>query len=219
MQTIEQMVRALSNSGMILPPGAIGQFEIYRRFLISWNHRMNLIARGDEGKIVERHFLESVAWLRVFQFHECATVLDLGTGAGFPRLPMSIMRPDLEMVLVDANRKKILFLKNLVEELQCPSVRLVLGRAEDLNTQLDSVDVVVSRAVSHAGNLVHWTQNILKRPGGTLLTLKGQDIEEEIVRLEELKEKKSISDWRIFPFDPFPGVRLSKKSHMIHMSA
>ena len=215
--SIEQMMKLLADSRMEVPPHASEQFEIYQQSLKFWNQKMNLIARGDVGKIVERHFLESIGWLNVFSFPQNATVLDLGTGAGFPGLPMAIMRPDLNVTLMDSNRKKILFLKNLVEELHCPSVRIVLGRAEDSDSTQTPVDLVVSRAVSHTANLIRWTKDILKRPGGTLLTLKGPEVQNEIAELDNLKEGGIIGEWKRREFDPFPGARFFPKNQLIQI--
>ena len=212
-----QMIDILTRSGMDVPPKAMTQFRIYEQMLISWNQRMNLIARGDEAKIVSRHFLESIGWLKIHSFSADERIVDIGTGAGFPGLPMAIIRPDLKISLVDSNRKKILFLKNVIQELECSSIRIVLSRAEELDDSFGVADVVVSRAVSSVTHLMEWTSLLLKRPEGTLMTLKGNEVDEDIDHLKTMKEKGMIVDWEIQPFEPFPGVQLSRKSQMIRI--
>ena len=112
------------------PAEASGQFFRYHDLLLEWNQRMNLISRQDETRIVRRHFIESVALLQFADMPLRTRLLDIGTGAGFPGIPIKICRPDIQVTMIEATRKKGLFLNHLIHELDLSGVHVIIGRAE-----------------------------------------------------------------------------------------
>src|SRR6266581_8003725 len=108
----------------------VDQFLRYRQELLDWNARFNLTAITDPDEILFKHFLDSLSLLSVYDKPE-ARVLDIGAGAGFPGLPLKIVRPQWQVVLVEATRKKVAFLQHMIETLQLKNVEAVHARAED----------------------------------------------------------------------------------------
>ncbi|MDZ7343074.1 MAG: 16S rRNA (guanine(527)-N(7))-methyltransferase RsmG [candidate division KSB1 bacterium] len=154
-------------------------FLQYVRLLLEWNQRIDLISPTDETRIAERHLLESLSLLSVWRFNLGASVLDLGSGAGLPGVPLKIMRPDLSMTLLEAKHKKALFLKAAIRTLQLERCRVIEGRAERVALNSDEkFSVVVARAVAALEKMWRWSQPLLQ-PDGVLLAMKGGDVEKE----------------------------------------
>src|SRR3990172_1945716 len=157
------------------------QFKIYYDEILAWNLRAKLISKKDESRIVERHFLESSLLSFFEEFQKDAWVLDLGTGGGFPGVPLVILNRSLHLTLLDSKRWKTLFLKDLIAKLQI-QVEIVYGRAEDVGLQelfFQKFDVTVSRAVTQLDNLFKLAIPFL-RPKGKLITLKGSNLINEL---------------------------------------
>jgi 16S rRNA (guanine527-N7)-methyltransferase len=177
----------------------IKQFQIYLEELISWNQRTNLISPHDEAKIVTKHFFEALAILDVFDVPPNSYIIDIGTGAGLPGLPIKIVRPDLNMTLVDSKRMKTLFLKSVVAKMELSNIEIVNERAEVLNTQAEfdrRFDFTLARAVTNLRDLYLWSNPLLKS-NGSLLALKGGDLTAE---LENLSSKIDKSQINVIPF-------------------
>lgn len=156
--------------------------EAYARLLLAWNRRINLIARGDERVLVSRHIAESLAFLTTGDIAHGALVLDMGSGGGLPGIPMKILRPDLQMVLLDAQRRKVLFLQEAVDALQLTGIQALCARAESLPTLTErpqKFDVVVARGVASLSLLWQWASPLLGGQG-MLITLKGGDVACEV---------------------------------------
>lgn len=148
------------------------QFNAYYQLLIDWNSRMNLTAITDPEEVVKKHFLDSLSAMPYIPTG--ATVADIGTGAGFPGIPLLIMRPDIQLTLVDALQKRVLFLKKVCEELNLKAECLHM-RAEDfgrLPAFREHFDCCVSRAVSSLPVLLELTIPVLK-VGGNSICYKG----------------------------------------------
>lgn len=169
------------------------QFECFRCLLSDWSLRTNLVSKRDRGRLVMRHFLESVAVLFVVEIPPKAVILDLGTGAGFPGIPMKILRPDLNMVLIDSKRMKSLFLRKVVAELSLGETEVECVRVEDISDEYaQNFDVIVSRAVAPLVDLWRWSRPLLIQKG-RLLAMKGGDLQSEFAALK----------------DAFPDVRVA----------
>lgn len=158
-------------------------FAAYERELIAWNKRMNLIAKGDEGKVWTRHFLDSLAgWslalpLIPYPLPLTPVVLDIGTGAGFPGLPIKLVWPEIRLTLLESVRKKTLFLKHLGDGLKLRDVPVVCARAEDLAKVPEhrgQYDFVLARAVSSVEELRKLGFTLLK-PKGSLIAWRGEE--------------------------------------------
>ena len=156
---------------------ALERFEIYHRLLGEWNERMNLTAITDPVEVVEKHFADSLAALPYLK--PGMKVIDVGTGAGFPGVPLLIMEPGLELTLADSLQKRLTFLDALLKELDLKAA-LVHGRAEDLGQNKlyrERFDAAISRAVASLPVLLELTTPFVK-VGGTAIAYKGDGAEE-----------------------------------------
>lgn len=171
--------------GITLSPVQLEKFERYRALLLEWNQKMDLTAVTDDAGIDNRHFLDSLSLLRLFPEGLNGKICDIGTGAGFPSIPLKIMQPNLAMTLVDSLQKRITFLETVVEDLSLTEMTLLHERAEDFlkpnRTPLarGQFDFVVARAVAPLPTLLEYTLPAL-RIGGKLLAMKGPQAEEEL---------------------------------------
>lgn len=158
------------------------QFEKYHSEILAWNPRANLISKNDESRIVERHFLESAALIGLRLFDDCVRVLDLGAGAGFPGVPIKIIKPQIKLTLLDSRNIKAAFLENMVQELSLENTAVVCDRAENLKNRPEfksAFDVVLSRAVADLSKVFRWAQPLL-RPAGVFVSVKGSKLESEL---------------------------------------
>ncbi len=157
-------------------------FSDYSRLLVEWNEKMNLTAVTDPDGISVKHFLDSILPLSYVNIAENSSVADIGTGAGFPGIPIKIMRPDIELTLVDSLNKRINFLKTVAEEIGLEDTECIHGRAEELARKSefrDSFDVVVSRAVANMTVLCEYCLPFVKK-GGIFVALKADNATDEI---------------------------------------
>ena len=156
---------------------ALDRFEIYHRLLSEWNEKMNLTAITDPVAVAEKHFADSLAALPYLK--PGMKVVDVGTGAGFPGVPLLIMEPGLELTLADSLQKRLTFLDALLKELGLKAA-LVHGRAEDLGQNKlyrEQFDAALSRAVANLPVLLELTTPFV-RVGGTAIAYKGDAAEE-----------------------------------------
>lgn len=157
------------------------QFEKLTGLLPGLNQQVNVISRKDIEHLEERHILHSLAIAMKFSFAPGQTVIDVGTGGGFPGIPLAIMFPDTRFILVDSIGKKIRLVNEVSEALELKNVNALQKRAENLN---DHADFVVSRAVSAFPRLHEWTWRKIKPAKGEemngLIALKGGNLTEEL---------------------------------------
>lgn len=179
------MINLLANTaaawGLTLSPAQLDQFDTYATELRRWNERVNLTAITDETGIVTRHFLDS---LRCAQSWGSAPqrMVDIGAGAGFPGLPLKILRPALQLTLVESIAKKAVFLRHIVDTLGLTNVEIIVARAEDAGrdpAQRERYDVAVARAVAELRVLAEYCLPLC-RIGGRFLAPKGARIEDEV---------------------------------------
>ncbi|OGC15403.1 16S rRNA (guanine(527)-N(7))-methyltransferase RsmG [candidate division WOR-1 bacterium RIFOXYC2_FULL_37_10] len=161
------------------------KFDRYLEELISWNEKFNLTAVKEPKEIRIRHFEDSLSILEAIDL-KAQNVVDVGTGAGFPGIPLKIVRPDIKLTLIDSTRKKVDFLNHVIKILKLENVTAVWGRAEELVKKTgykEHFDVVLARAVAKLSKLLGYTLPFL-RQGGFFIAQK-QDVVEQ-----ELKEAK-----------------------------
>ncbi|MAU12300.1 MAG: 16S rRNA (guanine(527)-N(7))-methyltransferase RsmG [Anaerolineaceae bacterium] len=169
--------------GMTLTPEQDAQFNIYQRELADWNTRMNLTAITEPDEVRVRHFLDSLSIAMVMGFDPGDKVVDVGTGAGFPGLPLAIAYPQVSVTLMDATAKKITFLEHVANECGLTNLTLVHARAEDAGNDpahREQYDVVVARAVARLPSLLEYMLPLAKI-GGFCIAMKGETAAEELV--------------------------------------
>ena len=181
MDSLPLMRRGLDDLGLALTSHQLDQFQCYYQELMAWNQRMNLTAVNHYDGVQVRHFLDSLT-AAPYLDDETDSLLDIGTGAGFPGVPLKIAFPRLKLTLVDSVGKKTGFLKHLVHELGLTDVDVHTGRAEDLalhSSSRESFDLVTTRGVALMRVLMELTLPFC-RIGGTVLTWKKGELEPEI---------------------------------------
>ena len=156
----------------------IAQFENYFSMLIETNKVMNLTAITEEDDVVVKHFLDSALPEKFFP--QNATVIDIGSGAGFPALPLKIVRPDLKITMVDSLNKRIGFLNDVIEKLNIEGANAVHSRAEDFaKNNREKFDIAVARAVAPLNTLVEYLLPFVK-VGGVCIIYKSSKLAEEL---------------------------------------
>ena len=177
------------------------QLNLLAQGVKEWNQRINVISRKDEH-VMERHVLHSLGIAKVLRFAPGSHVLDVGTGGGFPGLPLAVMHPDTSFVLCDSIGKKIKVVRELAKTLQLQNVQAVHARAEDVE---GSFDFVVSRAVTRMGQFLPWVDGKLapasnhNLPNG-ILYLKGGDLQEELGEVRQPCTVHPLAEWFPAPF-------------------
>ena len=175
----------------------IKHFEQLMLILPRLNERVNVISRKDIAYLEERHILHSLSIAKLLRFDSNARVLDVGTGGGFPGIPLALMFPEASFTLVDSIRKKISLVSEIVEELNLKNVTPVNQRMEQLNLK---ADFVVSRAVTAFPKLHLWTQKLIEPGNGQsmpngLISLKGGDLNKELMPFKQQVEVFPLSSW------------------------
>jgi 16S rRNA (guanine527-N7)-methyltransferase len=177
--TVEDQLKAgIAALGLALPEGAEKKLLAYLALLDKWNRVYNLTAVRDAARMVSHHLLDSLAAVPYFQG---ATVVDVGSGGGLPGVPLAIVRPDLQVTLIDSVAKKTAFLLQAKAELGQANLQVVTSRVEDFRPET-GFDVVTSRAFSDLKEFVTLTRHLLA-PGGRWLAMKGLYPHEEIALL------------------------------------
>ncbi|HPF50433.1 MAG TPA: 16S rRNA (guanine(527)-N(7))-methyltransferase RsmG [Draconibacterium sp.] len=173
------------------------QFSRLEALYSDWNSKINVISRKDMSEFYERHVLHSLGIAKLIRFKAGTSILDVGTGGGFPGIPLAILFPDVHFYLVDSIGKKIKVVQSVAGELNLQNVKAEQIRAEQIN---EKFDFVVSRAVTRLPEFVAWVQkNISKKqmnalPNG-ILYLKGGDLTEELKPFRKTVFVQELSDY------------------------
>lgn len=182
---MEPLIRGAAELGISLKDHHLTAFATCHEALVTWNQRFNLTAITDWEAVLIRHFLDSLSCLRAIHQQELtagARVVDVGTGAGYPGIPLKIVCPGMRLTLVEATRKKVTFLEHLVGELGLKDVRAIHARAEQLGqdpAHRERYDWAVARAVAKMPTLVEYLLPLVA-VGGSTLSQKGQDAPAEV---------------------------------------
>ncbi|WP_068784293.1 16S rRNA (guanine(527)-N(7))-methyltransferase RsmG [Paenibacillus phocaensis] len=190
-----QFCTLLQGHGIEISEEQLKQFERYYEVLVEWNEKMNLTGITEREQVYIKHFYDSISLAFHVPMGEIVAMADIGSGAGFPGIPLKICYPHLQLTIVDSLNKRIQFLQHVVNELGLSQVRLLHGRAEDLGRQgelRDAFDLVTARAVARMAVLNEFCLPFVK-PGGLFVAMKGSNPQEEVQEaarsLIELKGK------------------------------
>lgn len=174
--------RASLAYGLQLTPEQLQMFTRYYELLLEWNKKMNLTAITDADEVAVKHMIDSLSVYERDLFPQGCRVVDVGTGAGFPGIPLKIMRPDLQVTLLDSLQKRLTFLQAVIDELQLGGMELVHARAEDASNQpvrREVYQVATSRAVARL-NILSELCLPLVAVGGVFIAMKGAQYQEEV---------------------------------------
>lgn len=178
----EAFEKELKQLDISLSEKQIRQFLDYYEMLVEWNKVMNLTAITEYEEVIEKHFIDSLASVKVCDYEGVTSVIDIGTGAGFPGIPLKIAFPHLQVVLLDSLNKRIKFLDEVIEKLGLEGIRTIHGRAEDFAKQKEyreCFDLCVSRAVANLSTLSEYCLPYVK-VGGKFVPYKSGKIDEEL---------------------------------------
>ena len=177
-----KFINDLKAIGIELSDEQLEQFLTYYEMLIEKNKVMNLTAITDFDEVLEKHFEDSLSLIQAVDLEKSQAVIDLGTGAGFPGIPLKIAFPNLQITLADSLNKRILFLDDVIRELGLTGIDIVHGRAEDLAKNSDyreKFDLCVSRAVANLSTLSEYCLPFVKI-GGKFISYKAGECDEEV---------------------------------------
>lgn len=180
--TIQEFVAALAQNGLEISKEQLKMFEKYYALLVEWNEKMNLTAITDKSEVYLKHFYDSLSLAFYVDFKAGDHLCDVGSGAGFPSIPLKIMFPELKITIVDSLNKRLNFLAEVVENLQLDNVALFHARAEDFGQDMahrGQYDYVTARAVARMSVLSELCLPLVKKHG-QFLAMKASDAEEEL---------------------------------------
>ena len=179
---LEKFLKGLEELHIQLTEEQVQQFIKYYEMLVEKNKVMNLTAITEFDEVIEKHFLDSLSLIKVYDLKKDISVLDMGTGAGFPGIPLKIAFPELKVTLADSLNKRILFLQEVIDELHLEKIEAVHARAEELGKNKayrEMYDLVVSRAVANLSSLEEYCVPFVNI-GGNFIYYKSGEIEEEV---------------------------------------
>lgn len=180
---IKPLVDGCESFGINLSDEQIEQFILYYENLIEKNKVMNLTAITEFQDVLVKHFLDSLSIVKVIDMGHIDKILDLGTGAGFPGIPLKIVYPEIEFVLLDSLNKRIKFLQDIIEKCRFNKITVVHGRAEELAKKKEyreNFDLCVSRAVANLSSLSEYCLPYVKC-GGYFISYKSTNIDTELI--------------------------------------
>jgi 16S rRNA (guanine527-N7)-methyltransferase len=180
-ESIECLIKGAESFGIKLTKPKIELFCLYHQKLIEWNSKMNLTAITDEREIVIKHFIDSLSVVNHLP-DGTENLIDVGTGAGFPGIPIKIVKEDITVTLLDSLKKRVIFLDNLINEFHFTGIKAIHHRAEDLARDAqhrEHYDVGIARAVAPLPVLCEYILPFV-RVGGLFMAMKGKNIQDEL---------------------------------------
>lgn len=200
----EEFYKKMQEKSMILgvrfSVEQLDKFYKYMELLLEWNEKINLTAITDEDEIIIKHFIDSLTIVK--DIDKNAKVVDVGTGAGFPGIPLSVVRPDIKMFLVDSLNKRLVFLQEVKEQLKLENIEIIHARAEEFGQNKkyrESFDIATSRAVANLATLSEYLIPLVKIKG-KCICMKASEIDQEV---EEAKNAIKVLGGTIEKIDKF----------------
>ena len=175
----------------------ISKFLRYLELLLEWNEKFNLTAITDKDEIEEKHFIDSIELIKFFDVKN-KTLLDVGSGAGFPGIPLAIVEPTLKITLLESNGQRVSFLREVVNDLDLKNVDIIQGRSEELGTR-EKYDIVTARAVKELNILLEITFYLVK-VGGYFIAYKSSGIDEELLNAKHAFKCLQIDEYKKFEY-------------------
>jgi 16S rRNA (guanine527-N7)-methyltransferase len=180
---VQQLIHFCSDQLKIqLSEQQVNEFHLYRDELINWNQKFNLTSITDPAEIEIKHFIDSLTCIMVLNKTNATRMIDIGTGAGFPGIPLKIVLPDFALTLVESNQKKTEFCKHLLGLMQISDSTVICGRTEEIAQDQnfrEKFDVAIARAVASLPTLMEYLIPYL-RPGGIGIAMKAKNIQQEL---------------------------------------
>lgn len=178
----DKFIEELQKLSVTLTDNQLEQFRIYYDMLVEKNKVMNLTGITEWNEVLEKHFLDSISLIRAINLNQELTVMDMGTGAGFPGIPLKIAFPNLKVTLADSLNKRVKFLQEVIDAIELDGIEAIHGRAEDLardKNYRQQYDLSVSRAVANLSTLSEYCLPFVKI-GGQFISYKSGDCEAEV---------------------------------------
>lgn len=206
MNLIEQFI----GSELGLDPSRfMSLFGLYNQILMDWNSKINLISRKSDS--IEEQILNSIFFIKKYDFSKFRSLVDIGTGGGFPGIPLKILFPEINLLLVDSIRKKVNVLEDIIFKMKLNCTKAVWGRAEELSIQPafeKAYDCVISKSVADIDMLYQWGKNFLNE-SGVMLSIKGGDLSNELSELKNSNYNINV-DVIEYSFDDIYGIEDKK---------
>ncbi len=182
MINVDTLIEGVDKLNLVINDEEIKKFIMYKKLLKEWNEKINITAITDDEEIDIKHFLDSLTPLSTELFDNKVKIVDVGTGGGFPGIPLKILRNDIELLLLDSLNKRINFLKDVIGKLSLKDVEALHGRAEDFGKDplyREKFDIATSRAVASLNVLSEYCLPFVK-VGGYFIAMKGTEVDQEI---------------------------------------
>ncbi len=184
----DEFLIELKKLNIILTESQLNQLDKYYHLLVSWNEKFNLTRIIEQEEVYLKHFYDSLTIVKAVDLNKCTTLLDFGTGAGFPGLVLKIVFPHLNITLVDSLQKRVTFLNTVIEELNLENITALHERVENLNNK--KYDIITTRAVANLPKLLDYTNKLITTT--TLFVPLKANVDEEIVNSKEKLQKYNL---------------------------
>ena len=211
------LIQAAKELDIMLSDEQVSQFIRYYEILVEWNSFMNLTGITEYDEVVVKHFIDSLLIVKTFDLSSIKSLIDIGTGAGFPGIPLKIIYPDIKVVLLDSLNKRIKFLNEVISQLGLTKIETIHGRAEDFGRDKnyrEKFDLCVSRAVANLATLSEYCIPFVKKEG-YFIPFKSGKIADEV---EEAKKAVKILGGKLEEVKPsvLPNTDIERSFVIIH---